>query len=348
MVTYLDDVLDPQELSEMIDQGYVQVRYHPDLPYAIYCYTKQAMFDRKWNHVTKTCRGLIVNEDTSEILARPFKKFFNLGEPDAPVFGQTDWVTVYDKLDGSLGIAYETPEGPAIATKGSFISEQAVKATELLRTKYPKYFHDDVNTDLFEIIYPENRIVLDYGDLEELRYIGSVNIADGDDYWNGMLMKYWDIPDNHFLDNGPFCQLKLDLNRSNKEGFVLFNNDTGERLKVKQEDYLELHKVMTGLNERQIWEWLASGFSPTEVMLKIPEEMHDWARPIMENIVQERYQITEDVGKAYRHHKSQAVDRKDFAIRIKDYPSLDKGVMFCWLDGQNERASELIWKAVRP
>lgn len=348
MVTYLNDVLDPALLGQMMDEGYVQVRYHPDYPYAIYCYTKQAMFDREWNDVTKICRGLIVNEDTGEILARPFKKFFNFGEPDAPVFGQTDWVTVYDKIDGSLGIAYDTPDGPAIATKGSFTSDQAVKATELLRTKYPRYMHDDVYTDLFEIIYPENRIVLDYGDEESLRYLGSVDIEDGDDCWNGFLMKIWDIPRNTSLQNGPFFQLELDLNRPNAEGFVLLNNDTGDRIKMKQEDYLELHKIMTGLNERQLWEWLNAGFTPTEVMKKIPEEMHDWARPIVGKITLDRYHIVKSVGEAYRYHKAEAVDRKDFALRIKDYPSLDKGVMFCWLDGQNERANELVWKAVKP
>lgn len=347
-MTYLDEVLDPAELARMLEEGFVQVRYHPDYPYAVYCYTKQAMFDRKWNHTTMTCRGLIVNEDTSEVLARPFKKFFNLGEPDAPVWNQTDWVSVYDKLDGSLGIAYETPDGPAIATKGSFISEQAVKATELLRTKYPRYVHDDINTDLFEIIYPKNRIVLDYGDEESLRYLGSVNIEDGEDYWNGILMKLWGIPSNQYLDSRPFYLLKLDLNRPNAEGYVLHNIDTGERLKMKQQDYLELHKVMTGLNERQIWEWLNAGFTPTEVMQKIPEEMHDWARPIVGSIIKERYDITKAVGTAYRYHKGQSVDRKDFALRIKDYPSLDKGVMFCWMDGNNDRATELIWKAVRP
>lgn len=347
-MTHLDQVLDPAELGEMLDEGYVQVRYHPDYPYAIYCYTKLAMFDRKWNNTTMTCRGLIVNEDTGEILARPFKKFFNVGEPSAPVWEQTDWVTVYDKLDGSLGIAYETPEGPAIATKGSFTSEQAVKATEFLRTMYPRYQTDDYCTDLFEIIYPENRIVLDYGNLEGLMYLGSVNIADGEDYWNGLLMDLYGIRKNRSLDSGPFYQLELNLNRPNAEGFVLFNDYTGERLKMKQEDYLELHKVMTGLNERQLWEWLNAGSTPTEVMTKIPEEMHDWARPVVEQIIQERYQITRDVGKAYRYHKGLSADRKDFAIRIQKYPSLDKGIMFCWLDGNNERANELIWKAVRP
>lgn len=350
MITYLDDVLDPSELAVMLDEGYIQVRHHPDYPFVIYCYTKQAMFDRVWNNSTMTCRGLIVNEETGEVLARPFKKFFNYGEPNAVHFEPDDWVTVYDKVDGSLGIAYETPEGPAIATKGSFTSEQAKRGTELLRGLYGRYVTDDVNTDLFEIIYPENRIVLDYGETQELRYLGSVNIADGEDYWNGILMRYWEIPVNHFMLAGEFGQViqDIDLQRTNAEGVVIHCEEKGTRLKLKQQDYIELHRIMTGLNERQLWEWLSEGKKPTDVLADLPEELHDWARPIVEKIVLNVYQITKDVGLAYRFHKGEALDRKDFALRIKNYPSLDKGIMFCWLDGQTDRASELIWKAVRP
>lgn len=344
------DLMDADELVKMVKEGYVRVQRHPVYPYNIACYTKQAMFERVWNDVTLNCRGLIYDQNTGEIIARPFKKFFNYEEPNAPVFAPDDWVTVFDKVDGSLGIAYDTPDGPAIATKGSFTSDQALHATELLRAKYPLYQTDDYCTDLFEIIYPENRIVLDYGETDELRYLGSVQVETGEDYWNGILIGYYDIPKNGCLTSGRFSKVieEIDLHRPNAEGVVILNQDTGERVKMKQGDYIELHRVMTGLNERQLWEWLNDGLKPTEVMAKIPEEMHGWATPIIGRIIQERYQITKSVGLAYRYHSKESSTRKEFAAQIKDYPSLDKGIMFCWLDGQNERASELIWKAVKP
>ena len=344
------DIMDAKELVEMTKGGYVRVQRHPVYPYNIACYTKQAMFERVWNDVTMNCRGLIYHQETGEVIARPFKKFFNYGEIDAPEFGPDDFVTVYDKVDGSLGIAYDTPEGPAIATKGSFTSDQAIRGTELLRSLYPAYQTDDYCTDLFEIIYPENRIVLDYGTLEGLMYLGSVVVDTGEYYWNGMLIGDYGIPRNHFMICGQWKNVvkEIDLKRPNAEGVVVFNDDTGERLKMKQHDYLALHRVMTGLNERQLWEWLAEGKKPSDIIRDLPEELHDWARPIVGKIIQERYQITKDVGAAFRYHSSTASDRKDFALRIKDYPSLDKGVMFCWLDGHNDRASELIWKAVKP
>lgn len=345
-MTHLDDVLDTNLLGQMIDEGYVQVRYHPDYPYAIYCYTKQAMFDRKWNEVTKICRGLIVNEDSGEVLARPFKKFFNLGEPDAPTWDQTDWVSVYDKADGSLGIAYDTPDGPAIATKGSFTSEQAIKGTELLRTLYPRYILEEGYTDLFEIIYPDNRIVLDYGDEESLRYLGSVWVADGADWWNGCLMRYWDIPRNQVLQSAPFSQLKLDMNRPNAEGYVLFNEYTGERLKVKQEDYLELHKVMTGLNERQLWEWLSSGKTMVEILTDLPEEIHEWAEPILSELVNAYLGLDVMIYNSFR--ESNHLDRKEFAIFNSGKSPDIRAALFAHYDNNPVRVSEIIWKRLKP
>src|SRR5690606_26325973 len=101
---------------------------HATLPLSILNYTEKAQWDRVWNPVTLTCRGLILDDD-NEVVARPFGKFFNLAdhEQDDPRLG---WpCDVYEKLDGSLGIAYRYGDHVGIATRGSFDSEQAQWAT---------------------------------------------------------------------------------------------------------------------------------------------------------------------------------------------------------------------------
>lgn len=342
------DLMDAEEMVRMVKEGYVRVQRHPVYPYNIACYTKQAMFERVWNDVTMNCRGLIYHQETGEVIARPFKKFFNYGEPSAPTFAPDDWVTVYDKVDGSLGIAYDTPDGPAIATKGSFASEQALHATELLRAKYPRYQTDDYCTDLFEIIYPENRIVLDYGDTDELRYLGSVINHSGMPYWNGVLIGYYDIPKNHFLVNGWYGQVlgQIDLHRPNAEGVVILNEDTGERLKLKQEDYIELHKVMTGLNERQLWEWLSQGKSIVEILAGLPEELHEWASLILNELVDDYLEFDLKVHIAFL--ESYPSGRKDFALFNAGKEPVTKAALFAKYDGNDVRVSEIIWKALRP
>lgn len=342
------DLMGADELVRMVKEGYVRVQRHPVLPYNIACYTKQAMFERVWNDVTLNCRGLIYHQETGEIIARPFKKFFNYEEPNAPVFAPDDWVTVFDKVDGSLGIAYDTPDGPAIATKGSFTSEQALHATELLRAKYPLYQTDDYCTDLFEIIYPSNRIVLDYGETDELRYLGSVVVETGEDYWNGLLIGHYDIPKNHFLVAGEFGQVieDVDLHRPNAEGVVILNQYTGERIKMKQGDYIELHRVMTGLNERQLWEWLSQGKYIKEILADLPEEMHSWAQPILEELT---LKYLGKMGELYQAFKeSDYLERKEFALFNAGKPAWLKGALFARYDNNPDRVEEVIWKQVKP
>jgi hypothetical protein len=66
-------------LDKMIEEKYVSVQKHPETDYYIYNYTQNAQFDRMWNDVTKTCRGLILDGNRN-IIARPFSKFFNYSE----------------------------------------------------------------------------------------------------------------------------------------------------------------------------------------------------------------------------------------------------------------------------
>jgi hypothetical protein len=52
-MTQLDDILKVPELAELIMDGYVSRRFHPEFPeLAILNYTEKAAFEGKWNNVT--------------------------------------------------------------------------------------------------------------------------------------------------------------------------------------------------------------------------------------------------------------------------------------------------------
>src|SRR4028119_412849 len=121
-----------QLLPEMLREGYVCVQRHPTAPLFIYNYTPKAQYERVWNEVTLQCRGLILDEG-GKVVARPFRKFFNLEEVDSL---PAEPFEVYEKLDGSLGILYWTGEQAFIATRGSFTSEQSRKANQILHARY--------------------------------------------------------------------------------------------------------------------------------------------------------------------------------------------------------------------
>ena len=74
-----------------------------------YNFNREAFYDKKWNSLTCTARGLFVYDDTDKVALRSFNKFFNLNETKT---SSLDWIvknwqgitTVYKKENGYLGI----------------------------------------------------------------------------------------------------------------------------------------------------------------------------------------------------------------------------------------------------
>ena len=124
---HISDLFDPADLESAIADGFVRAQDHPTLALRILNYTERAQYERVWTDVTRQCRGLIV-DGMGRIVARPYAKFFNYGEHDEATLSLDEFVTITDKMDGSLGILYRGTDGQlAIATRGSFASEQAIQ-----------------------------------------------------------------------------------------------------------------------------------------------------------------------------------------------------------------------------
>lgn len=270
----------PDDLMLAVLEGRVTRRKHPTLPLYIYNYSAEVQFLNHWDDITLNCRGLILDEDFN-VVARPWKKFFNMGQRDNEIHSLAP-VEVTDKLDGSLGILYPDGSGGyAIATRGSFDSKQAREATKIWNEKYSQLngaVHSAYNkTFLFEIIYPANRIVVNYGDMRDLVILGSVdneygyymgpNEAAGMITWNGPVAEVF--PFDTFVDalaNWP--------HREGKEGVVIRSGN--KMVKLKQADYLELHKLVTNASPKTVWQQLANGKSRGEILAAFPDEFYDY------------------------------------------------------------------------
>lgn len=168
--------LDVDAIQREIEAGYINEQRHPTAPLRILNYSQRAQFDWRWNTETMQCRGLIVDDDWN-VVSRPFPKFFSVEQLNGQV--PVEPFEVYDKVDGSLGVLYRANGSPYIASRGSFTSDQANWATELLRTKYSHASFDPGHTYLFELIHPENRIVVDYGLRRELVLLAIIETATG-------------------------------------------------------------------------------------------------------------------------------------------------------------------------
>jgi len=126
------------EIKPYIEKKLVSEQVHPEDPdIRIFNYTQTVQFSKAWDDVTRQCRGLILNVKTGEVLARPFPKFFNYGEHIQNAWTIPDEVPIIsEKLDGSLGILYSLNGKSWIATRGSFMSDQAIWATEWWRKMF--------------------------------------------------------------------------------------------------------------------------------------------------------------------------------------------------------------------
>ena len=278
----LSELLSINLLEEMIHDGYIVRRWHRDWDLAILNYTDKAQFENEWNPVTRQCRGLIVRYDDdfqdAEVVARPFPKFFNYGQPGADEIGMDEEAWVSDKMDGSLGIAYVTPDGKlAIATRGSFHSEQAEWATRWLHENlHPEDIEHMARwsisyTDLFEIVYPENRIVVDYGERAELVYLASVHTCTGDT--SRFSPSAVPTPRAELLAGSLREALALEP-RENAEGVVVMTDD-GRAVKLKQEDYLLKHRARFNLTPKRIWEAIVANITLHDFLEGMPDEFHD-------------------------------------------------------------------------
>lgn len=285
----LTDLFSIAELNTEIDAGFVSVRTHPELPYlSILNYTDKCAYSRRWNRVTEACRGLIV-KDGHLVISRPFKKFFNYGEPDCPRLIEIDAVEVTEKLDGSLGILYPHPEQPtgyAIATRGSFTSDQAIYGTEILQKYVGNFWPVGGTTYLFEIIYPENRVVVDYGTDEEIVLIGAVHTKTGTAISVAGIYE-WPGPKTTIYPYKTFAEVLLHEPEENAEGIVVYAYHQGVRVKIKYDEYIRLHRLVTGLTARKVWEQVSEGVLLSDILSTLPEEFHDWVREVYDTLQDE-------------------------------------------------------------
>lgn len=287
------ELIDPSLLIRMIDEGYVRCQTHPTEPLAIYNYSEKAQYERVWNDATRNCRGLIVDTRTGEIVARPFPKFFNYGEiGDEDKALMTGPIHVTDKLDGSLGITYWEPEAHrwAVATRGSFTSDQARWATERLQSVLRAQGVGAIDgpttqTALVEIIYPANRIVVNYGDAEKLPLLAIIDHETGRNILpdlQGEADKHINWPDGTVEDFAfdSIIDVLAQPARPNAEGFVIHFLFSDLRVKVKYDEYVRLHRLVTGVTERSIWELLATGKTLDELLTHVPDEFYAWVTEV--------------------------------------------------------------------
>ena len=205
-IEYLDAV-NWDVLNTYIESGLIISNKHPEYDIWILNYTPKTQFGRNWDIYTLSCRGLVIDK-TGKIIARPFQKFKNYEEHNPNEIDMSMKYEVLEKVDGSMIIIFYYPEIGSwiVASRGSFLSEQAVVAQEILDYKnnvydrlVPEY------TYVCEVIYKSNRIVVDYGDLKDIILLGMIETKTGKEVSHSKMIynygKLFSIVKKHKVSN---------------------------------------------------------------------------------------------------------------------------------------------------
>lgn len=325
-------------LDKYISDKLITKQQHPSAALFIYNYTPSCQYGRNWDDVTLMCRGLITDAE-GNIIARPFRKFFNLEEhqgsvPDEPF-------TVHEKLDGSLGILYWVKGMPFLATRGSFTSDQAQEGTNILLEKYGEYLShlSPAHTYLFEIIYPQNRIVVDYKDRRDVVMLAKIHTDSGKEvpikpYGDrfSIAKRYDGIKDIASL---------RELENGNDEGFVV-TFAGGLKLKLKFSEYVRLHRLLTQVSSKTIWEALKNDIALDELIERVPDEFYHFVENTIGDLQAKRLAIVDKAMADFENVPQSTRAEKANYILKQQYPQL----LFAMLDGKP--IDDMTWKLVKP
>ena len=332
-----------EKIDQLIAEGYITKRPHASGELFIYNYTAKAQYDRVWTLETMQCRGLILDMNGT-IKARPLSKFFNLQEHQEALPAEP--FDIYEKLDGSLGILYWYQDQAYIASRGSFNSDQAIKANQILNSLYSEAIPllERSLTYLFEIIYPSNRIVVDYGDYEALVLLAVIETESGIEKPIESF-SHLGFPIAKKYDGLKDLQAITNLNEQNQEGFVI-RFASGLRLKFKFADYVKLHRVLTQVTSKVIWEMLRDKTPFEDILERVPDEFYNWVKETKAALIAQ-YQEIEDQAKADFGRIVAVVDRRDRKEMAKHILTCkNHTILFSLLDGKDY--SDYIWRTIKP
>lgn len=253
-------------------------------------YNQINSFHVRFHPVCREARGIILSIPYYEVISFSFPRFFNLGEEENPSFDFFDF-KVFKKEDGSIMSLYYDKGDWHVKTSGTFDADCPVNNNENITFKnlFWSLFGDKkdlLNPDffyVFELCSRDNKVVVDYPEpkLFLLTVRDKKSLDDGvyGEFWPAFLTQIAtdlgvSLVEEFKLDS--LEEVKEKVSRLNEgleyiahEGFVLVDNNFN-RLKIKNADYLLIHKIKGYLSKMDIAKKILAG-EKEEVLAILPE-----------------------------------------------------------------------------
>lgn len=348
--------------DELAEQGYLRKVISPCGNFLLYNYSDFCTYQKHWNEYTLVSRGTVYDL-SGKVVARAFNKYFNLSElPEEKqnALMQEKNFRTFEKVDGSFLLLAYYGDAWRCTTRGSFTSDQAVKAAEILK----KYDISNLNKNysyLCEVIYPENKIIVDYGKKEELILLAVLHTSSGVEIEN-YITPFPTAIEHSYSSIDELLEIQAKLSHQD-EGFVVKFN-SGERVKIKSLEYLRIARIKSNMSPLAFWEKMKDGSVDPEFLASIPEELRAESESIAEqlenvygNVLLDIvttinvvfcavFEVTEFDVKKVQNNKENC---KKLGLYLKANPDTKHSVcMFHYLLNNDEAMDKYIIKEIRP
>ena len=331
-INHIDDVIphiEGWDEFKVMDKGWYTVINYVVAFEETFSYDSHDGSDSYLNtNIRRECRGLIFDNETGNLISRPYHKFFNAGERDETQLNKINLYephVVLEKLDGSMIRPIPIKEGFRLGTKAG-VTDVAMNAEVFIASK-PHYrtfilncFQRNV-TPIFEWCSRKNRIVVDYPEdqliLTAMRYTN-----------NGVYVTYdvmshyataWNIPVVKAVDGLAVQNINLFVNQVREwddgEGIVL-RFDNGRMIKVKADDYVLRHKSKDSINrEKNVIQVLLDDAVDDLIPLLIPEDA-ERVRSFEKAFWLSVDDVAAEMADLFNAGNLMYPDKKDFAVEF--------------------------------
>ena len=294
------------------------------------------LYQFKYNQITspmhepivQEARGIILDRDQDwKIIAYPYNKFFNHGEPNAPQVDLNSSM-FYEKLDGSLCILYHYDNQWQVATSGTpdaggnvnglnmTFAELFWKVWDELEYPLPDWPDAEKITFMFELMTPFNKIVVQHKE-NDIKIHGARNIETLQELKPINFDDLWSVVQIYPM-GWPGCKVEeliagLDtMNPIEQEGYVVVDSNFN-RVKMKCPQYVALHHIASSMSTRRMLDIIRT--NENEEFLAYFPEWKDLYRKVKDKY----FSLLLETNECYNQHKS-IESHKDFALQIKHLP----------------------------
>ncbi len=332
-----------KDWKEKLEEKKIKVNICNNL--AVFNYENDADFS---DSVVQESRGIIINIDTLDVVCWPFRKFGNYNESYAD---NIDWdsACVQEKMDGSIIKLYWYLDKWIFATNATIdastvaASENGETYLDLIKNtvNYDCLDFNELNKDytyLFELIGPENKIVIKYN-IDKLILIGQRNNKTGEEC--KPFIKDMPCPKIYHLNNLNECIDVVNTLNNEKfqhEGFVVVDKFFN-RIKIKSNEYFMLHRTRLELSKKKIIELLIMNEDVERIIESLPDTEEEIRFYQYQYAIIKR-QIEEFIEYARNLYNELNYERRAFAIQILSYRM--KGIAFKAITNLEKSSNEII------